>query len=394
MASARLLDLTRLVSRLGRGPMTGVDRVEFAYLEHLLGLPEPVYGLIRSAIGYLLLDRAGMTALREDRVDLTRSDWIGRLAYRDDPARACAEAGIRRLAIARIARTRLAQGLRRFLPVGSSYLNTGHANLDVPTLRQIHAAGLRIAVLVHDTIPLDHPEFARADMIAPFRRKMEAVAQLADLVIHTSHDARAKTEAQFAKMGRVPEAVVANLGVTVAAPVALAFAPQPPYFVILGTIEPRKNHALLLDIWEKLPNPPRLYIVGGRGWSNEAITARLDALPPGSPVQELTGLPDGAVASLLQGAQALLFPSHAEGFGLPALEAAALGTPVIAADLPVFRELLGDFAVYLNVTDSYSWLETISQLATTELTGAEWAVRLRKTPPNWAEHFKNVLTRV
>ena len=151
---------------------------------------------------------------------------------------------------------------------------------------------------------------------------------------------------------------------------------------------------MLLDIWEKLPNPPRLYIVGGRGWSNEAITARLDALPPGSPVQELTGLPDGAVASLLQGAQALLFPSHAEGFGLPALEAAALGTPVIAADLPVFRELLGDFAVYLNVTDSYSWLETISQLATTELTGAEWAVRLRKTPPNWAEHFKNVLTRV
>jgi hypothetical protein len=45
MAPARLLDLTRLVSRLGRGPMTGVDRVEFAYLDHLLGLPDPVYGL-------------------------------------------------------------------------------------------------------------------------------------------------------------------------------------------------------------------------------------------------------------------------------------------------------------------------------------------------------------
>ncbi|KAF0175806.1 MAG: Glycosyl transferase group 1 [Rhodobacteraceae bacterium] len=394
MVPARLLDLTRLLSRLGRGPMTGVDRVEFAYLDHLLALPDPVYGLIRSAIGYLLLDRVGMAALRDGRVDLTRSDWIGRLAYRDDPARARAEAGIRRLAIARIARTRLAQSLRRYLPAGASYLNTGHANLDGRTLRQIHAAGLRIAVLVHDTIPLDHPEFARADMIAPFRRKMETVAQQADLVIHTSHDARAKTEAQFASMGRVPEAVVANLGVTVAALTDLPFAPQPPYFVILGTIEPRKNHALLLDIWEKLPNPPRLYIVGGRGWSNEAIAARLDALPPGSAVRELTGLADGAVASLLQGAQALLFPSHAEGFGLPALEAAALGTPVIAADLPVFRELLGDFAVYLNAADSYSWLETISELATTELMGAELAGRIRKTPPNWADHFKIVLRRV
>ena len=388
MVPARLLDLTRLLSRLGRGPMTGVDRVEFAYLDHLLGLSDPVFGLIRSAIGYLLLDRAGMAALRDGRVDQSRSDWIGRLAYRDDPTRACAEAGIRRLAIARIARTRLAQGLRRYLPPGSSYLNTGHANLDSATLRQIHAAGLRIAVLVHDTIPLDHPEFARPDMIAPFRRKMQAVAQQADLVIHTSHDARAKTEAQFAKLGRVPEAVVANLGVVVAAPTALPFVPQPPYFVILGTIEPRKNHALLLDIWENLPNPPRLYIIGGRGWSNAAITARLDALPPGSPVRELTGLPDGAVTSLLQGAQALLFPSHAEGFGLPALEAAALGTPVIAADLAVFHELLGGFAMYLNATDSNSWLETIRQQATTERTRGD-----RKIAPKWTDHFKNVLSK-
>jgi glycosyltransferase involved in cell wall biosynthesis len=189
-------------------------------------------------------------------------------------------------------------------------------------------------------------------------------------------------------LGRLPDGITANLGVSVAQPIATD-APAQPYFVTLGTIEPRKNHALLLNLWAQMPNPPGLLILGGRGWSNAEVFARLDALPDDSPIQERAGLSDGQIAFLLQGAQALLFPSFAEGFGIPALEAASLGTPVVAADLPVFQELLGEFAVYLDVTDSYSWMETIRRLATVGL-----AKRTVKTPPNWAEHFKLVLSRM
>jgi glycosyltransferase involved in cell wall biosynthesis len=95
------------------------------------------------------------------------------------------------------------------------------------------------------------------------------------------------------------------------------------------------------------------------------------------------------VASLLIGAIALLFPSHAEGFGLPPIEAAGHGVPVIAANLPVLREICGNFPVYLDPTDSYSWMETIHRLA-----HSGPAIRKKQAVPNWADHFKAVLTQL
>lgn len=107
MAPARLLDLTRLVSRLGRGPQTGVDRVEFAYLSHLLTLDQPLFGLVRTPLGFLLLDRSGMAALRLlvlGETPLGQADLLGRLSQRHDPRRAKADASLRRLSIARTPR--------------------------------------------------------------------------------------------------------------------------------------------------------------------------------------------------------------------------------------------------------------------------------------------------
>lgn len=370
--------------------MTGVDRVEFAYLDRLLRGSEMAFGLVRTPIGFLLLDSIGMTALRDGDIDLSRIDLVGRLAHRGNPNRARVETGLRRIAIDRCSRVGLRRMILRHLPADSSYLSVGHSNLDLRTLRQIKAARLKIAVLVHDTIPLDHPEFTRPDTVDGFKAKINAVARYADLVIHTTQDARSQTEFHFAASGRVPPGVVSHIGVTLAAPEPLRFRPMPPYFVCLGTIEPRKNHALLLDVWGLLPRPhPTLYIVGSRGWSNEAVFNQLDHLPADGGVQEISGLSDGEVATLLAGAQALLFPSFAEGFGLPAIEAAALGTKIIASDLKVFNELLGDSAVYLDPKDSYSWMETILQQSV--LPKEQQSPKL---PPSWNKHFNDVFSEM
>lgn len=397
MVKARLLDLTRLVSRLGRGPMTGIDRVEYAYLAHLSGLPHPLFGLVRSAAGWLLLDKAGcagLAALVAGQGALPHADLLSRLMHRKDPTRAQAETAARHLAVARAPRARLGRLLAR-LPAGASYLNVGHANLTDGGLATLARAGLQVTVLIHDTIPLDHPEFARPDTVEPFRARLAAVAAHASCVVHLTAASRALTEAQLARLGRVPPGVVAPNGIDLptADPAALpaGFDLTPPYFVCLGTIEPRKNHGFLLDLWQRLPAPvPRLYIIGNRGWADSGLLSRLDALPKDGPVQLLHGLSDGAVAALLAGASALLAPSLAEGFGLPPVEAASLGTAVIATDLAVTREILGNKAVYLPASDIYSWMETIVRQATTPHNRSDETVPWNA--PNWADHFKTVLS--
>jgi glycosyltransferase involved in cell wall biosynthesis len=393
---ARLLDLTRLVSRLGRGALTGVDRVELAYLAHLAAGETPLFALVRTAVGFVLLDREGMRRilrLARQGAEPGPSDRMSRFFHGGDTARARAEATARRLAVARCARPFLRAMLRRHLPAGATYLNVGHANLSARSLSAIRTAGLQVAVLVHDVIPLEHPGFTRPGIPGVFARKMTAVGAHADRLIHTTEDARRRTEGQLARLGRVPPGVVAALGVPVPQPDPAMARPDHPYFVAIGTIEPRKNHALLLDVWDRMhatlppAEVPHLYILGARGWANEAVFRRLDAAP--ATVHERPGLPDGAVFALLQGARALLFPSLAEGFGLPPLEAAALGVPVLCSPLDVFRETLGDYPVYLDPTDSYSWLETIMKCGQ-----GEGASKARRTIPGWDDHFNQVLSLV
>lgn len=398
---AWLVDVTRLASRIGRGPMTGVDRVEHAYLTELLSRDgAAVFALLRTALGFLLLDRTGagrVAALSVAQQPAPPAGRLQRLLRRSDPLRADVEAHLRRMARARAPVPLLARMLRRHLPEGFRYLNLGHANLTPRVFAAVHAVpGARAGVLVHDVIPLDHPDLSRLGIPEVFARKMTAVAVGADLVIHTTAAGRQRDEAQLARLGRVPPGRVARLGMEPPMPdpatVPVGLDLSEPYFVVLGTIEPRKNHSLLLDVWERLPpHPgPRLFILGGRGWRNEAVFRRLDALPKDGRVRECRGLPDGAVAAILAGARALLFPSLAEGTGLPALEAAALGVPVICSDLPELREVMGDYAVYLAPSDGYAWSEVIGSI---EQAGSAYRDRGKGfVLPSWKDHFKITLS--
>jgi glycosyltransferase involved in cell wall biosynthesis len=388
----QLIDLTRLVSRLGRGPLTGIDRVEAAYLQRFLSQNGPLFGLVRSRIGYLLLDRHGCAALwsaQNGSMDLPKIGPVARFLARD-PRRSLAESLARKLAIARSPGFLLSNLLRK-LPSGLIYWNLGHVNLTVQTLSALCKAKIKIAVLIHDTIPLDHPEFCRPQTVAPFARKIAVTARYADWVVHVSKDARHKTERHFASFGRVPAGVTAHLGVTVAA--AEPIAAQRPYFVVLGTIEPRKNHAFLFDLWDQMDvadTTPQLWVIGSKGWASADVFAKMDRLIAKNLVIHHPNLEDAAAMAALQGAQGLLFPSLAEGFGLPPAEAAALGRPVIANDLPVIKEVMGEFAVYLDVADSYSWGVAIGQLCRNEkrLGHAEYI------PPNWSQHFNITLTMI
>ncbi|RME68224.1 MAG: glycosyltransferase family 1 protein, partial [Verrucomicrobia bacterium] len=124
--------------------------------------------------------------------------------------------------------------------------------------------------------------------------------------------------------------------------------PDAPWLCV-GSIEPRKNHAALLDAYltyRGLVEEPRpLVIAGGRGWSSQAIHARFDALRDRG-VRYLGYVPDEDLPDLYGRAFALIQPSWHEGFGLPVVEAMGFGTPVLCSDIPTLREVAAPAALF------------------------------------------------
>jgi glycosyltransferase involved in cell wall biosynthesis len=169
------------------------------------------------------------------------------------------------------------------------------------------------------------------------------------------------------------------------------------YFVTLGTIEGRKNHRLLLRVWQKLvakwgAEAPILIVIGQRGWEADEAISILDNLRElQQHVRELRGCDDDDVASWIAGARGLLMPSFVEGFGLPVVEALQLNVRVIATDLPVYHEIAGDVPTYLDPKDPLAWERAIEDFL---IDGPEWSRQGRELQgfraPNWPGHFTTV----
>lgn len=366
---ATWLDVTRLVSRAGRSVLTGIDRVELAWLRHLLsGQAHDTRYLLRSTRGYLLLDHRGARRILSivETGDLPdRADRLSRLFGKGSDPRHRVEYALRELALDRA----LPGGLARLIARAAShrfvYLNTGHSNLSRATLDAMASAPLaRTAVLIHDLIPITHPDLVAEGMPQRFAGRLETVRMCADLVITNSEVTDGDLTAHWAELPHRPPSVVAPLGLD---PLPRTDGPRDPrHFVMLGTIEPRKNHALMVYVWERLADDlpadrmPHLHIIGPTGWRVETLMQRLEGHPLRDRFIHLHGpLPEAEVQAHLARAVALLFPSLAEGFGYPPIEAALMGALPICSDLPVFRKTLGNSAVYHGTNDAYPWTETI-----------------------------------
>jgi glycosyltransferase involved in cell wall biosynthesis len=130
-----------------------------------------------------------------------------------------------------------------------------------------------------------------------------------------------------------------------------------PYLLLVGAHDPRKDAALLLRVHLRLlpAFPHQLVLVGERHPNLGPV-----ALPPSPAVIAPGRVDDADLVALLTGAAALAFPSRAEGFGLPPLEAVACGTPAVVSDLPVLRESAGGSATFVPPGDAEAWTDALA----------------------------------
>jgi glycosyltransferase involved in cell wall biosynthesis len=387
-----VLDVSRLLSRVNFGAPTGVDRVEMAYARGLLErIPERLgFAAAHPLTGYGRVPTNAAIAF----LDATRRVWRG---DSDGPRRA--PSALAALWAARPRRAPIAPpeaGGRIFLLVSPHHLDQPHRVRAI--LRREQA---RFLCLVHDLIPIDYPEYARPDGPARHRRRMAAIAEFADGALCVSDATRRALEAHLAKGGLAVKARTAPLGVdpVATAPGTSSDEADHPYFVVVGTIEPRKNHLMLLNLWRELvaehgADAPRLHLVGRRGWENENVVDMLDRCPAlRGVVKERGQMPDQQMWPLLQGARALLMPSFAEGFGLPVAEALQLGVPVVCSDIAAHREVAGDVADYLSPLDGAGWKAALMDYAQPHSTRRQSQIdRLRGwRAPSWDDHIQAAL---
>lgn len=380
-----LLDVTRLIWRRWEGVRpTGIDRICDAWLEHFAPRSQAVI------------------IMRKRQVILPLQASQALFAALIAGGRAGASVATFRRDLILIA-LRWGWCLVRTLDgKGRYWLNPGHTGLHIPGLAAwVHQSHVRPVYLIHDLIPITHPETCRAGEDAKHTARMLTALQTGAGIVANSQDTL-DTLANFASGHGLPlpPACVAWPGcerLQVEPNAAPSSPPHTATFVILGTIEGRKNHALLLSVWRRMlaemgAQCPQLIIIGRRGWQADDVFATLDTHDFQGKVVEMGALDDAALASILRNARALLFPSLAEGFGMPLIEALAAGIPVIASDLAVFREIAGDVPELLSLDDPTAWMAVVNDYA--RKGSSRRASQVERLgvfrAPDWRDHFARV----
>ena len=211
----------------------------------------------------------------------------------------------------------------------------------------------RLVFFVHDVSFWVHPEFTTNGNRLHCQEGVLAALTRADGFLFNSRFSRDEFDrllAGWLERSGKPH-VVTPLGQR-ELPAAEPSAGYGDFWLAVGTLEPRKNYATLLDAldryWARSPRPLPLYIAGGEGWNSDGLRQRLAAQETLGRVRRLGYVSDAALAGLYTRTRGLVFPSWYEGFGLPVLEAMGHGAPVVCSGTSSLPEVGGDAAVYVD----------------------------------------------
>ncbi|MEN4902076.1 glycosyltransferase family 1 protein [Luteimonas sp. TWI1437] len=227
------------------------------------------------------------------------------------------------------------------------------------------AAGVKVAFVIYDILPVRHPEWWPLDGGRYHERWLRAIMDYSDHLICISKavadDVRAWMDNAMLEshptidwfhLGADIENSTPSRGLPDAGEAVIERIGAATSFLMVGTLEPRKGHAHALAAFEQLwaqGIDVLLVIVGKRGWLVDELCDRIDTHPErGRRLFWLEAISDEYLARVYAASTCLLAASKGEGFGLPLIEAAQQGMPVLARDIPVFREVGGEHVSYFS----------------------------------------------
>lgn len=401
-------DATRLIAKIDSPTPSGIDRVDVHYAKWLLQFGKNVHYVAIVKGVFCLVNKSYATKL----VNYLYDKWILNI-----------ESSIQKIEI------KPSQGKDRLF--GSGKFKTAPRVIDIDLFNQLlknHGGGyyintshygvgkveayylfktlasLKIIFFLHDLIPIDYPEYVNEGDKEQHEIRVQAMINFSDIIIVNSEYTKDRLFKYCDSHGlKYPRYLVNQIGVEDKFFEKVSSLQAYPlidgeYFVYVGTIEARKNHILLLNLWREIVDRnygngkkiPKLVLIGKMGWKNDSV---LDMLNRCESIQRyvyhLEGLKDDELINIVKNSKAFLFPSFVEGWGMPLVEALALKVPVLCSDIPVFHEAGQDLLTYLSPIDAEKWNKEIWSVLMNDKYRQELIKRQESYSfPTWKEHFE------
>lgn len=280
-------------------------------------------------------------------------------------------------------------------------------------VEQLKQQGIGVVAVIYDLIPLTHPQFCDDPLVKVFDAWFAWISRTADGYMAISSTISQEVQADVARRWGAPAAAqrwydyfhlgseldLARRDGKPRAVVRTVFEGRRSVYLMVSTIEPRKNHAYLLDAFEHLwadepATGATLCIVGRVGWKCAPLIHRVHQHPElGRRLFMFNDLNDTELEYAYHHSKSLVFPSFVEGFGLPLVEAMQRGLPAMASDIPVFREIGADFLAYFQLDDPGSLAALMQRYENSGVFPAhrpltDW------TWPGWRDSTRQLVERI
>ena len=246
---------------------------------------------------------------------------------------------------------------------------------------KLHSTIKKITV-IHDMTAITHPNFHSTSSHQIQKLTLPRIVKNADLIITNSRFTKKEISRvlgiDYSAKIRVLYPTIKHTNTLVD---PLARQTKAPYFLAVGTIEPRKNYQTVIEAFEKFQsNYPEfeLLIVGRKGWKNDHIYHALKTSGAEQSIHLKEDATEQELHSMYHHASAFISASHIEGFGLPILEAASFGIPLIVADNSSQGEIVRDFGLTFKSHDVDALCEHMSVIASNKSTTSNLAIKSRQ----------------